>query len=68
MKGSDWNIYFRTLSAERRGELLNALETLNSDPQFCANFGDSFGELASIVKWPLVDEPNVVGQAKTAGQ
>jgi len=53
MKGKDWNDYFKSLPQSKRNSLLRALETLAKDEMFNKTFGNSFLELASILKHPL---------------
>jgi len=53
MKGIEWDSYFKSLPASKRDDLRDALETLAKDEVITREFGISFLELASIIKYPL---------------
>ena len=53
MTGKQWSDYFQSLTPEKRGKLLNALQTLANDPMFCEAYGNDFKDLASFIGYPL---------------
>lgn len=56
MKGSEWSNYFQNLEPQYKEKIRQALVTLNNDPVFKREFGNSFYELQAIIQFPFEKE------------